>query len=222
MEPVGVLLVRPVIGIDPSLTATGVAWPDGTTEVIKWKNSDVERLQNVAWWVEEHLPFRSHDPAVLRRRHCLVVIEGLSYGSKGAAVTGQAELGAVLRLTLHREGYPFVVIPPSVVKKYATGKGNANKDLVRDAARDRLGLPAGVTSDECDAAWLRQIGLRLVGDPAAVDVPKLHLTALDKVPGLEAALPSPSCSTSPWCWRTHARQRPSCAGAVLWPRCRPT
>lgn len=170
-----------VVGIDPSLTATGVAWPDGTTEVIKWKDSGVERLENVAWWVEEHLPYRSHDPAVQRRRDVLVVIEGLSYGSKGSAITGQAELGAVLRLTLRREGYPFLVVPPSCVKKYATGKGNANKDLVRDAARDRLGpLEPGITSDECDALWLRQIGLRVTGG-MFVPVPKVHATALDKL-----------------------------------------
>lgn len=46
---------------------------------------------------------------------------------------------------------------------------------------DRLGLPAGVTSDECDAAWLRQIGLALLFDPLAVEVPKLHREALHKL-----------------------------------------
>jgi Holliday junction resolvasome RuvABC endonuclease subunit len=168
--------VRPVVGIDPSLTATGVCWADGTTEVIKWPGREVERLVGVYGWVCDWFDSTLEAP--------LVVLEGLSYGSKGSAVTGQAELGAVMRLALAHCCVDFVVVPPSVVKKYATGKGNANKDLVRDAARDRLGLAAGVTSDECDAAWLRQIGLALLGDPDVVPVPKLHLSALEK---LEAA-----------------------------------
>ena len=170
--------MRPVIGIDPSLTATGVAWPDGATDVIKWPGSDTSRLVYAYGRMAE---IADTSPGTL------FVLEGLSYGSKGSAITGQAELGAVIRLAFAHYGADVLVVPPSTLKKYATGKGNANKDLVRDAARDRLGLPAGVTSDECDAAWLRQIGLRLVGDPSAVDVPKLHLSALDKLAPLAVA-----------------------------------
>ena len=164
---------RPVVGIDPSLTATGVCWPDGTTEVITWPGRGVDRLAEVAWWVETTFAHRSHDPAVERRRQVLVAIEGYSMGSarQQSHAHGLGELGGVLRLSLRREGFSFIDVPPATVKKYATGKGNANKDLVRDAA------------------WLRQIGLRLLDDPAAVDVPKLHLSALDKldVPTIGAA-----------------------------------
>lgn len=174
--------MKSVIGIDPSLTATGVCWPDGTTEVIKWPHKGVERLAAVSWWVETTLVHRSHDPFAQRRHDVLVVLEGYSMGSarQQSHAHGLGELGGVLRFSLHREGIPFVDVPPACVKKYATGKGNANKDLVRDAARDRLGLPAGVTSDECDAAWLRQIGLALTGG-GVVAVPKTHLAALDKL-----------------------------------------
>lgn len=175
--------MRSVIGIDPSLTATGVAWPDGTTEVIKWPGKGVERLAEVAWWVETTLLHRGYDPAIQRVHDVLVVIEGYSMGSarQQSHAHGLGELGGVLRYTLHRFGAPFLDVPPACVKKYATGKGNANKDLVRDAARDRLGLEAGVSSDECDAAWLRQIGLAIVDTPAAVKVPQTHLAALDKL-----------------------------------------
>lgn len=168
-----------VIGIDPSLTATGIAWPDGTTEVIAWPGRGVERLAGayaqIETWSTMSGPLDWPDP--------LVVIEGYSFGSpraRSAHAHSAAELGGVIRLALHHQNVTVLEVAPAVVKKYATGKGNANKDLVRDAARDRLGLPAGVTSDECDAAWLRQIGLRITGG-AFVQVPKVHATALDKL-----------------------------------------
>ena len=176
--------MKPVIGIDPSLTATGICWADGTTEVIKWPGKGVERLEAVANWVDPTYMHPFGDEHRLWDSHPrLVVIEGYSMGSarQQSHAHGLGELGGVLRLTLFRCGVPFIDVPPACVKKYATGKGNANKDLVRDAARDRLGLPAGVTSDECDAAWLRQIGLAIVDPDQAVKVPKTHLAALDKL-----------------------------------------
>ena len=171
MGNVGVLLMRPVIGIDPSLTATGIAWPDGTTEVIRWPGSGVHRLAAVYEWGE----------SLSGRGDGLAVIEGYAFSSRNSQAHALGELGGVLRLALHDWAIPFLDVPPACLKKYATGKGNANKDLVRDAARDRLGLPAGVTSDECDAAWLRQIGLALLCDPLAVEVPKVHREALHKI-----------------------------------------
>lgn len=168
--------MRPITGIDPSLIATGVAWPDGSTEVLAWPGHGVERLAGVyariANWV---------DLGPLADVHPLVVLEGYAHG-KGNQAHQMGELGGVMRLALHHCRVEVLVVPPAVVKKYATGKGNANKDLVRDAARDRLGpLAPGISSDECDALWLRQIGLRLIGDPSLIEVPKLHVSALDKL-----------------------------------------
>jgi crossover junction endodeoxyribonuclease RuvC len=184
--------MRVVIGVDPSLTATGVCWPDGTTEVIKWPGRSVERLDAVYEWGYRDVGRAfddAHGGSVHWRKAALVVIEGYSMGSarQQSHAHGLGELGGVLRLALHHDGVDFLDVPPAIVKKYATGKGNANKDLVRDAARDRLGLPAGVTSDECDAAFLREIGRCLVGDPDVVPMPKSHLAALDKLPAPEAA-----------------------------------
>lgn len=175
---------RPVVGIDPSLTATGVAWSDGLTEVIKWPGTGTARLVSIYSTVSDWF-----DGGLFVGARGLVLIEGLSFGSKGSAISGQAELGAVMRLAFAHCCVDTIVVPPATLKKYATGKGNANKDLVRDAARDRLGLPAGVTSDECDAAFLRCIGLALLDDPAAPAMPKSHLVALDKLDlgALEAA-----------------------------------
>jgi len=34
---------------------------------------------------------------------------------------------------LYKNGYKFFTVPPTVVKKYATGKGNATKEKMYDA-----------------------------------------------------------------------------------------
>jgi crossover junction endodeoxyribonuclease RuvC len=56
-----------------------------------------------------------------------VYLEGYSYGSTGR-VFSIAENTAVLKYNLWEELIHLEVIPPTTVKKYATGKGNASKE----------------------------------------------------------------------------------------------
>lgn len=166
-----------VVGLDLSLASTGVAVTEGTFTYTAPKHpgglGDPLTDRCVRLWNQICEDMIGDDVD-------LVVIEDLVARSQAAATLGV--LHGVVRAALwHRTAVELV--PPATLKKYATGKGNANKDAVRDAARDRGGLPAGVTSDECDAWWLRQIGLVLSGDPAAVQVPKTHQAALDKLRG---------------------------------------
>ena len=71
-------------------------------------------------------------------------------------------------------------MPPSCRAKLATGKGNASKDAVLVAAVRRLAYD-GHLHDEADALWLLQAALHHYGLPGAVDLPKGHLQALDKL-----------------------------------------
>jgi len=54
-----------------------------------------------------------------------IFIEGYSYGSKGQAVFQIAENCGILKYRLKE--YDYKVLVPSVVKKFATTKGNADK-----------------------------------------------------------------------------------------------
>lgn len=56
-----------------------------------------------------------------------VAIEGYAFGAKGK-VFHIAENTGVLKYRLHQTGIPVEVIPPSAIKKQASGKGNANKE----------------------------------------------------------------------------------------------
>ena len=59
-----------------------------------------------------------------------VFIEGYSFGSKGQAIFQIAENCGILKYSLLNSKIEYNIIVPSIVKKFATDKGNANKDLM--------------------------------------------------------------------------------------------
>lgn len=154
------------VGVDLSLTATGLAVASGETMVLRSKLTGVERLIEISDRVlGEIMPGE------------LAVIEGYSMGSKGSAVHALAELGGVVRYLLTLHGLTYLIVPPAKLKRFATGKGNADKATVLKAAWQRLGFE-GTDHNEADALWLRAIGLELLGTPV-VPMPKTHRSALD-------------------------------------------
>ena len=62
----------------------------------------------------------------------VVFLEGYSLGSKGQ-VFNIAENTAVLKLLLKIGGFDVRIFPPTRIKKFATGKGNANKDSMKES-----------------------------------------------------------------------------------------
>jgi crossover junction endodeoxyribonuclease RuvC len=61
----------------------------------------------------------------------VVLMEGYSYGSKGV-VFHIGELTGLLKHKLWLMNIGFEVTPPSSIKKFATGKGNANKAVMNE------------------------------------------------------------------------------------------
>lgn len=150
-------LPRNVIGLDLSLRHTGVAYPSGSvTTVETGKERGAQRWAAIfdqasyGLWGNGQLD--------------LAVIEGYAYAAVGSALFELCELGGIIRWELHRAGVPWLVVPPATLKKYATGKGGANKTAMVIAARERLGYE-GTDDNEADALWLRALGLDLLGEP---------------------------------------------------------
>lgn len=172
-----------VVGLDLSLTGTGIAHPDGTTETIRTKHRGCERLIHI----------RDHITAAIwphRVPANLVVIEDYAYSRAAAHSHELGELGGVVRVALHERGIPFVCVGPSSLKKFATGKGNADKHAMRIAAYKTADLEFD-DDNQCDAAWLRWMGLyALIERPGGA--PPVPATAYRDETVAKIAWPVPS------------------------------
>jgi crossover junction endodeoxyribonuclease RuvC len=133
--------------LDLSLTATGVATPD-CVHVLKPPKgcTGVDRLR----W------FRTAIGQATAAAD-LVVIEQYAFSRANAHSHEIGELGGVIRLDLSDLQRPFIAVLPNVLKKFATGKGNAGKDDMVGAAA-RAGCPVN-DNNAVDAWWLRQMAL---------------------------------------------------------------
>ena len=173
-----------VLGIDPSLTGTGVATAGGL-HTITSKPSDttltgrrarlttiVHELDNIVLGVK---PWR------FERIPNLIVIEAPSLAQKSQAGTlDRNGLWWLLVDRLHTLGIPVVEVSPSTLKKFATGKGNATKPDMRMALYQRAGLDCR-DDNQVDAWWLRQVGLHFTDHPDRIALPQAHTIALAKV-----------------------------------------
>jgi Holliday junction resolvasome RuvABC endonuclease subunit len=157
-----------VIGLDLSLTCTGIAGA-GWTEHIRPTTRGHQRL---AFLLDEIGTFiRAAD---------LAVIEGPSFGG---GVKHRHEDLAGLRVMVRQwcwtHHIPYAVVPPSCRALYAAGRGNASKGEVRTTVAERYGieLEGRARYDEADAYALLAMGLDWLGHPLAA-VPEKNATAL--------------------------------------------
>lgn len=174
-----------VVGLDLSLTSTGIAALDvggGAlfTHAVRSKGTKADRLpQNTA---------RLRDlagritAAVRRVDPDLVVVESALFSShQDSSAHRRAGLWWLVVDTLDA-AYPVVAAAPTTVKKFATGKGNADKSAVLLAVARRWGedvLP-DARGDRADAAVLAALGAYRLGG-ASLPVTKARTAVCEKV-----------------------------------------
>jgi hypothetical protein len=174
-------------GLDPALSTTGVAWPDGTFSTLRPPALPTRPKGEPARCVDRARRLQDIERlfVVEARRHPptaeLWMLEGYSMGgARGYAAAYTAEGGGVLRLRLVEVGAREILeIPPSRLKKYATGDGGKKTDkaAMLAAAIAAVVRPRGVlfylptNHDEADAFWLRQLGVDLVAELEGTYVP---------------------------------------------------
>ena len=171
---------KTIIGIDYSLTSPAVCVNDGKlkfyylTTKKKWigkQSKDIIGYEHKEWtdpiqrftYISDFvfdILFTTNNPKIF--------IEGYSFGSKGQGLFQIAENCGILKYRLLEKGYGYNTVVPSVVKKGATGKGNADKDMMYEAFyketnidlkklfdTDKVGNPI---SDIADSYFIQKVG----------------------------------------------------------------
>lgn len=183
-----------IVGIDPSIRKTGVAWSNGSdpqtrlfTSVNDTDSSVVRRMARY-----EEVVFRINQ-FLQRIQPAVIVIEGYSFGSPNRAHP-LAEFGGLLRWHLLEHTSRVYECSPSSLKRFVTGKGSGNKAVVQAYVQKRWNR-IFESDDEADAYGLCRIGMAAMGYDA---VPKFQLDELGKVFGDDVSfLPELGGSQSP-------------------------
>jgi hypothetical protein len=140
------------------------------------KNIQGERFQD---WSQDFERYKSiADWAIDKVTGCeQIAIEGYSMGSKGK-VFHIAENTGVLKYKIYSMGVPLEVIPPTTIKKYATGKGNSDKDQMHQSFMEETGV---------DLRWKITPDKTKIGNPVSDIVDSyfickhLHDSIIDKM-----------------------------------------
>ena len=145
-----------ILGLDLSITCTGLAGP-GWTETIK-PSKKLDTLARMDVVVRE-----------LTDRFLagveLVALEGIAMAAHDTN-RQIAGLNWIVRRELWKRGVPFASVPPMTLKQFIAGKGNASKaDVVREVTR-RFDWFAG-GEDEADAVVLAAMAADRAGSPMA-------------------------------------------------------
>lgn len=128
------------MGIDQSLTGTGVAVYDGhdfyyhlfgTEKTKKTKCPTIDRTRRL-------MTLKAQLRSLIEQyKPDLIGMEGMAFGAQGAAIFDIGGLSHIFRELFIEMGLKFIIAPPTVIKKHWTGKGNANKMLMIETAEFR-------------------------------------------------------------------------------------
>lgn len=161
--------MRTVIGIDPSMTSTGVAvWREGRIGTFRVPTSpaDGHRVDRQRLIVGRILPLLGERVVQISHRataQTVCLIEAVHQGKhKGRAALDLTGLHDVIVYGIRARHIPVGVVAPQHAKQVATGKGNAGKAQMVEACAEQLGLHVA-TADEADAAWFAAMGVMAGG-----------------------------------------------------------
>ena len=180
--------MRTYIGLDLSLTGTGAVQIDAhgqVMSVLAWSTSEREVAQSKKakrdYSLELHRTpeveqgdahaswLRTVDVADTLRRWLdqnagvgtHVAIEDHAYGVKTNAVYRLGHLHGLVRYNANALGLPFLLVEPTTVKFFATGKGRAEKDEMVAATVDKgfdlWDFGASTRHNVADAFWLAYV-----------------------------------------------------------------
>lgn len=157
------------VGLDLSLTHTGYAivQSDGTvlaSGVIKSKPSGDKPIDETNRIVKIVETAMERIDEVLPEGPDLVIIEGLAFMAKGTSLVQLAGLNYITRILLAEFRWPFIIVAPTTLKKFITGSGKGDKDMMMMGVYKNYGFESS-DNNECDAYSLAVCGLGVMGSP---------------------------------------------------------
>ena len=168
-----------VVGLDLSLTSTGVATSHDTARIRPpaafapaelGPESTIHRIRHIAARVGKAVADAD-----------VVVLESLFPSTMPGTMERIGLFWRVLDVVLVQAPYAGVAtIHPVSLKVFATGRGNADKPAMVDAARHHFGNRIG-GDDEADAAWCAAIGHAAIGQPILQLLTREQRDAVGKV-----------------------------------------
>lgn len=147
---------KKIVGLDLSLTSTGVVVYNFETQVA---DATAVRTYSKQSYMHRYNHILNEVKKATLGGNTVFFIEGYSFGSfsKSTAMSNLIELGGIIRFYLWGEGVSFIVVPPTLLKKFVTGKGNAKKEDIKLGIYKRYACEFE-TSDEADAYGLMAMG----------------------------------------------------------------
>ena len=176
-----------VLGIDSSLTATGLcrvdylgpdSWEIETATVgapkptaDKSKRAMARRVNALMRQIESAITGGGSERKLMfgggSELPDLIAVESLAYGAKGdSAWVLPWIFGRVIELA-EKHDIPMLVVGTTARAKFATGKGNADKDTVMLAAAKRWPEAQVSNNNEADALVVAAVGCYYQGWPIA-------------------------------------------------------
>jgi crossover junction endodeoxyribonuclease RuvC len=158
------------IGLDLSLVKTGYAIvkDDGTviaSGLVRSKpNGDkpIDETRRIVQIAEEVV--QKIDEMCLGCAPNLVAIEGLAFMAQGTSLVQLAGLNYLTRILLAEFNWPFLIVAPTSLKKFITGSGKGEKDMVTMSIYKNYGFEA-LDNNVADAFGLAACAMALLDKP---------------------------------------------------------
>lgn len=145
---------RYYVGIDQSYSSTGLVILDRDTDVVR---SYAIKAGKPTWPFHERLTELWHQISMQlpEAEETIICMEGAAFGAE-FNVFMLGELSGALKYCMATAGYKYFIVAPTVLKKYATGSGNATKPYVAAYVRSKWRFDSS-SNDIVDAYVLAKI-----------------------------------------------------------------
>lgn len=155
-----------IVSADQSYTSSGIAVLSDDGQLLSchtYKTDDQNDMYSRAWEFAQHVSGIAEEYDAR-----FIAVEGLAYAKSGDSTRDLAGLQYVVICVLRFiHGYYVEVVYPTTVKKFATGKGNSNKDALVEHLPDQVRTHFDQQNakkstglyDLTDAYWIGRVAL---------------------------------------------------------------